>query len=83
MLEKLPHHSSSYCTNYIAISNGSCRKKRHVDQSSKTEDPNMKTCSDSHLKFEKIMQKVWTGERRASSPNDAGKSGCPHTAGKD
>ena len=37
---------------YKQYSNGA-RKKRHVDQSSKPEDPNMKTCSDSHLIFEK------------------------------
>lgn len=28
-------------------------------------------------------KKICTGGRKASSPNDAGKSGCPHTEGKD
>lgn len=83
MLEKLPHNSSNYCTNYISISNTWYQKKIHVDQSSKIEDPNMSTCNDSHLIFENNAKKICTGGRKASSPNDAGKSGCPHTEGKD
>lgn len=35
------------------------------------------------ISYLKTNAKIFTGERKASSPNDAGKSGRPHTEGKD